>query len=132
MPSSRRLLVLTVAMDAVLVTVFAAIGRATHEGDVLGSFGSGLLTTVWPFLVALAVGWLVVRGWRAPLALARTGLPLWAITVTLGMVLRAASGQGTAVAFVVVAAITLAVFLLGWRAIALVVVRSRRRSVRAD
>ncbi len=81
-------------------------------------------------MVALALGWLVTGVWRAPLALVRTGLPLWAITVVLGMILRAASGQGIAIAFVIVAAITLAVFLLGWRAIALLIVRSRRRAAR--
>jgi len=32
------------------------------------------------------------------------------------MLLRAASGQGVQVAFVIVAAIVLAVFLIGWRA----------------
>jgi hypothetical protein len=45
------------------------------------------------------------------------------------MLLRVASGQGIAVSFVVVAAIVLAVFLVGWRAVALLVRRlaSRRR-----
>lgn len=130
MSTSRRLPVLTLVTDAVLVVVFAAIGRATHDGAVLGPLGTGLLTTVWPFLAALALGWLITGVWRAPLALVRTGLPLWAITVVLGVILRAASGQGIAIAFVIVAAITLAVFLLGWRAIALLVVRLRRRATR--
>ncbi len=114
-----------------LVIVFAAIGRATHDGDVLGPFGSGLATTAWPFLAALLVGWLVTRAWRGPLAIVRTGLPVWAVTVILGMVLRALSGQGVAVAFVIVAAITLALFLLGWRAIARLATRGRRAAARA-
>jgi len=42
-------------------------------------------------------------------------------------VLRAVSGQGIAVSFVIVTAIVLAVFLLGWRAIALLVRRLRAR-----
>ena len=118
MPSPRRFpTALVFVIDAVLVIVFAAIGRATHDGDVLGPFGSGLATTSWPFLVALLVGWLAVRAWRAPLAVVRTGLPVWGVTVILGMLLRAVSGQGVAVAFVIVAAITLALFLLGWRAV---------------
>lgn len=114
-----------------LVIVFAAIGRATHDGDVLGPFGSGLATTAWPFLVALLVGWLVTRAWRGPLAIVRTGLPVWAVTVILGMVLRALSGQGVAVAFVIVAAITLALFLLGWRALARLATPGRRAAARA-
>ncbi|MDQ1177580.1 MULTISPECIES: DUF3054 domain-containing protein [unclassified Microbacterium] len=126
MSSSRRFPVLALVIDLVLVVVFAAIGRATHDGDVLGPAGSGLATTAWPFVVALLVGWLVTRAWRRPAAIAKTGLPVWAITVALGMVLRALSGQGVAVAFVVVATITLAVMLLGWRGIARLASRSRR------
>ena len=126
MSSSRRFPVLALVIDLVLVVVFAAIGRATHDGDVLGPAGSGLATTAWPFVVALLVGWIVTRAWRRPAAIAKTGLPVWAITVALGMVLRALSGQGVAVAFVVVATTTLAVMLLGWRGIARLASRSRR------
>jgi hypothetical protein len=113
-------------VDAALVVLFAAIGRGTHDGDVFGPFGAGLATTAWPFLVALLAGWSIARAWRRPLAVVRTGLPVWAVTVVLGMALRALSGQGVAVAFVIVATITLALFLLGWRGIAVVVTRSRR------
>ncbi len=109
-----------------LVVVFAAIGRATHDGDVLGPFGSGLATTAWPFVAALLIGWAVTRAWRRPTVVVRTGLPVWAITVALGMVLRALSGQGVAVAFIIVATITLAVFLLGWRGLARLAARRRR------
>ena len=122
----RRLPVLALIIDVVLVVVFAAIGRATHDGDVLGPFGSGLATTAWPFVVALLVGWLATRAWRRPVAVVKTGLPVWAITVALGMVLRALSGQGVAVAFVIVATITLALLLLGWRGISRLAMRSRR------
>ncbi|WP_437127304.1 DUF3054 domain-containing protein [Microbacterium phycohabitans] len=129
--SHRRSPAIALVVDLVLVIVFAAIGRATHDGDVLGPFGSGLATTAWPFLAALLVGWLVTRAWRGPLAIVRTGLPVWAVTVILGMVLRALSGQGVAVAFVIVAAITLALFLLGWRALARLATRGRRAAARA-
>lgn len=126
MSSSRRSPALALLLDIVLVVVFAAIGRATHDGDVLGPFGSGLATTAWPFVAALLIGWLVTRAWRRPTAVVRTGLPVWAITVALGMVLRALSGQGVAVAFIIVATITLAVFLLGWRGVARLAARRRR------
>jgi hypothetical protein len=109
------------AIDVVLVVVFAAIGRASHGEDALG----GLWITAWPFVVALAIGWCVTLAWRAPFAPVRTGLPVWAITVAGGMLLRAVSGQGVQVAFVIVAAIVLAVFLIGWRLVA-VLVRRRR------
>ena len=121
----RRSAVLALLLDVVLVVVFAAIGRATHDGDILGPGGSGLATTAWPFLAGLLIGWIVSRGWRRPAAPLRTGLPVWAVTLVAGMLLRALSGQGVAVAFVIVAGITLLLFLVGWRAIAALVARVR-------
>ncbi|PZU33489.1 MAG: DUF3054 domain-containing protein [Microbacterium sp.] len=110
-------------LDAAFVVVFAAIGRASHAEDVLG----GLAVTAWPFLVALAAGWAVTLAWRAPAAPLRTGLPVWALTVVGGMLLRAASGQGVQVAFVIVASLVVGLFLIGWRAVALLVRRARSR-----
>ncbi|WP_342344034.1 DUF3054 domain-containing protein [Agromyces archimandritae] len=101
-PSPRTTL-LAFAADLVLVVVFVLIGRATHdENPVIGA-----LTTLWPFAVALVVGWAVGLAWRAPLAPLRTGVPLWVVTVAGGMLLRAVSGQGTALPFVIVATVTL-------------------------
>ncbi len=125
MTSPLRSPALALLLDVVLVVVFAAIGRATHDGEVFGPFGAGLATTAWPFVVALLVGWLLARAWRNPAAVQRTGLPVWAVTVALGMVLRAASGQGVAVAFVIVATLTLALLLLGWRGAARLIARRR-------
>lgn len=115
-------------LDAALVTAFAAVGRASHDSTPVGV---GLWTTAWPFLAALALGWLVTRGWRRPAAAVRTGVPVGAITVAGGMLLRAASGQGTAVAFVLVATAMLLVLLVGWRAVvALAGAIGRRRARR--
>jgi hypothetical protein len=111
------------ALDAVLVVAFAATGRATHDGDVW----SGLAVTAWPFLAALVVGWLITRAWRAPSAPVRVGIGVWLITVVGGMLLRALSGQGTAIAFVIVATATLFAALVGWRFVAALVRRSRTR-----
>lgn len=111
-------------IDVVLVVVFAAIGRASHAHTV---DIAGVAETAWPFLVGLALGWAVLGAWRAPSAPLRTGLGLVVITVAAGMVLRVVSGAGIAVAFVIVATITLLVFLFGWRAVAALVVRLRSR-----
>lgn len=111
--------------DVLLVTAFAVIGRRSHaEGLDL----AGLWQTAWPFLAGLAGGWLASAAWRRPRALWPSGVVIWAATVALGMLLRAASGQGVQLAFVVVATIVLALFLLGWRAIAAVIARARRRA----
>lgn len=109
-------------IDAVLVIVFAVIGRASHEHAV---DALGVLETAWPFLVGLAAGWLVLRTWRAPAAPVRTGVLLAVVTVVFGMILRVVSGGTTAVAFIIVATVSLLVFLGGWRAIAALVVRLR-------
>lgn len=113
--------------DVVLVIAFAAIGRASHDERVLGTGGSGLLETSWPFLVGLVVGWLVTLGWRNPLAPLRTGAGVWVVTVIVGMILRALTDQGIALAFVVVATVTLLVLLVGWRTIVALLGRIRAR-----
>lgn len=123
----RSHVALALVLDAALVVVFAAIGRASHERGVFGDGGLGLATTAWPFLVALALGWLVCLGWRRPLSIVRTAVPVWVVTVAGGMFLRAVSDQGTALPFVIVATVTLLVLLVGWRLIAAVVRRMRAR-----
>ena len=118
--------VLALIGDAALVVAFAATGRASHDSDVL----AGLWQTSWPFLAALALGWVVARGWQAPTAPLRTGAIVWVATVVGGMLLRAVSGQGTALPFVIVAMLTLFAALVGWRAVAAAITAVRRR--RAD
>ena len=61
---------------------------------------------------------------RAPLGV-RDGIPVWVCAVAVGMLLRVATGAGTAFSFVVVATVVLGVFLLGWRALAALVRRRR-------
>src|SRR5215470_18079328 len=108
---------LAAALDAGCVLAFVVIGRASHtKGEGLG----GIAATAWPFLAALAVGWLViglpaVRGGRHPAALVPAGLTVWGTTVALGMVARVIAGQGTAGAFIAVALAFLGLFLMGWR-----------------
>ncbi|MFC4139959.1 MULTISPECIES: DUF3054 domain-containing protein [unclassified Microbacterium] len=110
-------------LDALLVLVFAAIGRASHSEDP-----TGFLLTAWPFLVALVVGHLLAfllpgrprRPWGM-----LWGLVVWVVTVAGGMLVRVLSGDTAAVPFIIVATITLGVFLLGWRGIAALVRRRR-------
>lgn len=113
------------ALDAVCVIVFAAIGRSSHDE---GLDLAGVASTAWPFLVGLLVGWLIATmiARRTPLTW-RTAWPVWVCTVAVGMLLRQLTGSGTAASFIVVAAITLAVLLLGWRFVA--GLAGRRRAV---
>jgi hypothetical protein len=122
MPRTRTA-VLAFAADALLVLVFVLIGRASHDENPL----LGALETYWPFAVGLVIGWAVSRGWRAPLALPRTGIPVWVCTVAIGILLRVVTLQGAQLSFVIVTAVVLAVFLVGWRALALPARRIRSK-----
>lgn len=124
----NRTALLAAAADVALILVFAAIGRDAHQrGEIL----TGVLATAWPFLAGTAASWLLLRAWRAPLALWPTGVGVWLGTVAVGMLLRAVTGQVVVLPFVIVALIALAVFLLGYRLLASGVdrLRVRRRKV---
>ena len=116
--------VVALVVDAVLVVVFAVVGRSSHaEGlDVAGIRG-----TAWPFLAGLGVGWLAARAWRHPLALWPTGVIVWASTLVVGMLLRRVTGLRRAVGVWVVDPRTLGVRLGGGGAIARAVIRLRAR-----
>ncbi|GGT91810.1 hypothetical protein GCM10010177_58890 [Actinomadura citrea] len=105
-------------VDVLCVLVFVAIGRASHEEAA--SLG-GFLSTAWPFLAGLGVGWGLLRAWRRPEEFSPVGVGVWVSTVAVGMVLRVLAGQGTALAFVIVASVFLGAALLGWRLLVRVV-----------
>lgn len=103
---------LAIGIDVFSVTLFVAVGRREHERD---SAIAGLIGTAAPFLLALALAWLVWRAWRRPTDW-RTGVGIWAVTLIGGMLLRRlVFDDGTATSFVIVAATFLALFLVGWR-----------------
>jgi len=111
-------------IDVALVTLFVMVGRRSH-----GEANSvvGILETLWPFLVSLVVGWLVTWAWRRPLSIVWAGVPVWLMTVALGMLIRTSAGQGVEPSFIAVAAVVLGVFLVGWRLVALPFARRRLR-----
>ena len=112
--------VTAMGLDLACVLVFVLVGRVSHsEGETL----SGLARTAWPFLAGLVVGWVAVLASRRSGVRPWGGVGVWLATVAGGMVLRAFSGQGVAVAFVFVALAFLGLFMLGWRLI------TRRRMV---
>lgn len=113
-------------LDAAFVVAFAALGRGSHDREATLA---GLFETAWPFLAGLVIAWLVTLAWRRPVAVWRTGLPVWIGSAGLGLLLRALVGQGTALPFVIVATLTLCAMLVGWRLIAaLMRVLSARRA----
>jgi hypothetical protein len=110
-----------VALDAVAVLAFAALGRASHAEDLAGT-----LLTAAPFVAGAAVGTLAGRTWRDPTAWG-AGVFVWAGAVVVGLPLRAAVTGRLPLSFAIVATVSLGVLLLGWRALARLV-RARRSS----
>lgn len=118
----RGAVVLWIALDLLLICVFAAVGRASHGQDPVAFFN-----TAWPFLAAAAVGWVGVAIAGRPGVAVQSGLLIWIVTVIGGMTMRTVSGGGVEASFVLVAATVLLIFLVGWRGIARLILRGRRR-----
>ncbi|HWR48050.1 MAG TPA: DUF3054 domain-containing protein [Pseudonocardiaceae bacterium] len=123
-PAGARTVALSAGADVLAVLVFAAVGRSSHA-EMVNAFG--VLSTAAPFLLGQLVGWLAVRAWRAPLRLP-VGVAVWAGAVVVGLGVRAAFTHRLPLTFVLVAAASLALLLLGWRAVARLVARSRGQS----
>jgi len=103
---------LAVLIDVLIVMVFVAVGLRTHEEE---STIVQLTDTALPFLIGLAVGWIIVRAWKRPAAVF-TGMIIWPITVLVGMIVRRSIfDRGTATSFVVVTTLFLGACLVGWR-----------------
>lgn len=107
--------------DLVIVLVFVVIGRATHDHGV---YLRGVLSTAWPFVAGLAIGWLAIRATNRSGTRPRDGGIICLYTVVVGMTLRVVAGQGTAFAFILVALGFLGALMIGWRVL---VIAMRRR-----
>lgn len=123
--SSRRISALAIVADLVAVVVFAAIGRMSHgePDDMLG-----LLGTAAPFLLGVVVTWSVPAVRANPVGV-RAALAVWVGTVVVGLLVRAAFTGSLPPSFAAITAVSLAVLMLGWRALSSAVsVRARQRT----
>ena len=118
--TNLRSALIAAALDVASVLLFVTVGRRNHnEGTAI----DGVITVATPFLIALAIGWLVTKAWRRPMSL-RIGAIVWMTTVVVGLLLRnLVFDRGTATAFVIVATLFLGAALLGWRAVSVRVTR---------
>jgi len=108
-------------IDFFFVLLFVVIGRKNHQH---GESVAGVISTLWPFALGLAVGWLVLwRRGRTGASVADAGF-LAGMTTLVGMVARVVAGQGTAVAFIIVTLLFLNLFFTGWRMLSRRVTRS--------
>jgi hypothetical protein len=119
---SKTGLATDLAADLAAVLVFVGIGRTVHAHGVSVA---GLASTAWPFLSGLGAGWVALVARRRGGASFSAGIIVCGSTVTLGMILRVVSGQGTVFAFVLVALGFLGAAMLGWRGLVAVVRRRR-------
>jgi hypothetical protein len=117
---------LAIVLDLLAVVVFAALGRRSHDS---GDGVVAVLDIAWPFAVGAVVGHLLLltvpalRQWPPVTRVA--GAVVWLTTLVLGMLLRQATGDGTAWSFVLVATGVLGAALLGWRIVASLVTPRR-------
>ncbi|NUL45044.1 DUF3054 domain-containing protein [Cellulosimicrobium funkei] len=116
---------MTLALDAMLIVLFAAQGRKTHESGA--DFG-GLLFTALPFLLAWVIATVLTHPHRSWAQIWPAGVVVWLVTVAGGLALRVAFGGTAALSFQGVTAVALAVLLLGRRAVTALILRWRRRT----
>jgi hypothetical protein len=101
--------------DVVAVLVFVVLGRSSHdEGNGIAS----VLGVAAPFLIGVAIGWLVAPTPRVRPFAVRSGVQIWLAAVLVGVVLRwFAWDRGTALSFIIVAAVFLGLAIVGWRVV---------------
>jgi hypothetical protein len=99
-------------IDALVVLLFVVIGRSAHHHAMTLS---GIVSTAWPFIAGLAIGWACVQLGRRNASTLASGVAIWLCTVGAGMMLRVWAGQGTAFAFILVALGFLGALMLGLR-----------------
>lgn len=101
------------ALDAVLVVVFAVLGNISHDS---GLSPADIWSTAWPFLLGLVLGWWITFSWRYPSNIWPSGAVLVIFTVFWGMMMRHfVTDGGVEVSFVIVATLVLGALLLGRR-----------------
>lgn len=112
----------SIAMDTLAIAVFALLARIAHQTDEMPLNFTGWLSTLWPFLVGVALAWVIVT-----LASSRNGKAdgqgkgvfIWLITVATGLIIWGIRNQQLPHwSFVVVASVMSALLMLGWRGIA--------------
>lgn len=116
MKESIRNWPLWAVIDLALIILFAILGRSEHAH---GLDIAGIFSTALPFLIAYLVMVMISRPWATINRIWPTGVLVWLGTVAVGMALRIALGSTAVLPFVIVTIFVLGLFLLGRRAICL-------------
>ena len=116
-----------IALDTLAIAVFALLARIAHRSDDMPFTFTGWLSTLWPFLVGVALAWVIVT-----LSSKKSGenngegkgVLIWLITVSTGLIIWGIKNQQLPHwSFVVVASVMSALLMLGWRGIARLIKR---------
>lgn len=124
--ASRATVIGMLGLDAALIIIFAAFGIASHDGSLdMLSIARVAVPFLLPYLLLAAT----IKPTRLIHNVFPVGVALWLVTVVLGPVFRAAFfGDTSAMAFILVTAGVLGVFLLGRRSISNVVTRRHQNA----
>ncbi|QNQ91198.1 DUF3054 family protein [Corynebacterium poyangense] len=104
-------------IDALAIFLFALLARIAHNSADLPLSFLGILNSAWPFWLGLALAWAIIYIRRLPgLPLSPAGVLIWVCSVVVGLAIwgikHAAFPHWS---FILVAGITSAILLFGWR-----------------
>lgn len=109
-----------VVLDILAIALFALLARMAHQSDEMPLNFNGWVSTLWPFLIGVALGWVLItlRKWDGRLVVP-AGLSAWVITVLVGLgIWSLRNGAIPHWSFIMVATIMSGVLMLGWRGLA--------------
>ncbi|MBV7296060.1 DUF3054 domain-containing protein [Corynebacterium sp. TAE3-ERU12] len=111
----------TMAVDVVMVLVFAILARLAHQSADEPFTVANVLDTWWPFVLgAIAGGAVMMASARPLIRVAPGGVIVWICTVASGLGIWALRhGSVPHWSFIIVATVMSGLLLLGWRAIAI-------------
>ncbi|QGU05700.1 DUF3054 domain-containing protein [Corynebacterium comes] len=113
--------------DVVAIAAFALFARIAHQTDDMPLNVAGWLSTLWPFLLGIALSWvvIVIAGWNGA-RVVPAGVTAWLITVVVGLGIWTLRNGGLPHwSFILVATIMSALLVLGWRVVTAAVGRRR-------
>ncbi|RNE49986.1 DUF3054 domain-containing protein [Corynebacterium alimapuense] len=119
------------AADVVAITIFAFLARVAHQTEEMPLNVSGWLSTLWPFLIGVAVAWMIIvlAHWDGA-QLAPAGVLAWAITAVTGLAIWGLrNGEFPHWSFIIVATVMSGLLMLGWRIVARFVIRAKSTAI---
>lgn len=103
-------------IDVCCVALFVFLAKGLQDGNA--TFAA-TLGAMWPFFLGLIAGWIATVAWTRPRAIIWPGVPIWMMTVAVGMLVRISFEEvGVELGLITGAAIFLGISVVGWRVLA--------------